>query len=207
MNWKGTRYRKGQEIPEDVYEDFIDIAYGRGENLKDTKLWKDSYRFGFVCPDGNGKWLGFANDGERYLFLGTYSDEDVFQPEEEGWYELQERLMEDIDSKPSSEAVDILRRIYLDPRCRTDWTEEGLRMADDPECMKWFSDYWDYVRWCEHGNECSLSEVQFKGFVETVMDPEYVLEYLLPEGDETDTGRELAERLRKLNKRYARRKK
>ena len=80
MIWKGKRYSKGQEISEWMYEDFIDIAYGRGENLKDTKLWKDSYRYGFVCPDEEGNWIGFAFDGSRYWFLGTHSEDEVFYP-------------------------------------------------------------------------------------------------------------------------------
>ena len=207
MIWKGKTYKAGQEISEWMYEDFIDIAYGRGENLKETKLWKDPYRYGFVCPDEEGGWIGFAYDGSRYLFLGTFSEEDVFYPEVEDFYDYSERMLKEADRLPSVEALEVLRTLYLDPRSKDDWTDEGLRMASDPECMRWFSDYWDYVRWCEHGNECSLSEVQFKGFVETVMDPGYVLEYLLPEGDETDTSMELAERLRKLNKRYAKRRK
>ena len=201
MIWKGRAYRKGQIISEQMYEEFIDIACGRGEGLKGTRLWKGSYERGFVCPDEEGNWIGFAYDGSRYHFLGTFSAEEVFYPEEEYWYDYSERRLSEADSLPSVEAMDILRELYLDPRSKDDWTDEGLRMASDPECMGWFSDYWDYVRWCEHGNECSLSEVEFKGFVESVMNPQYVLEYLLNDSDERSEM--LSERLRALNSRYA----
>ena len=200
MIWKGREYRKGQIISEQMYEDFIDIAYGRGEGLKGTRLWRDRYERGFVCPDEEGGWIGFAYDGSRYYFLGTFRADEVFYPEEEDFYDFRERRLSEADRLPSVEALDVLRSLYLDPRSKEDWTEEGLAMASDPECMAWFSDYWDYVRWCEHGNECSLSEVEFKGFVDSVMDPQYVLEYLLTDSDDRSEG--LAERLRALNSRY-----
>ena len=76
------------------------------------------------------------------------------------------------------------------------------RIADDPQCMEWFIDYWKYVHWNERGNECSLSEVGFGGFVDIILNPNYVMEYLLPEGCETRDGDILASRLRMLNQRY-----
>lgn len=200
MIHRGKTVRPGF-IPEDLYEDFIDIAYGRGEDLRETLLWKDSYERGFVCPDGNKLWLAFAYDGKRHLFLGTYAFEAVFPPEEEDWYDYRERRMSEADRLPSSEAVDILRSLYLDERNgRPD--SRLVRMANDPACLKWFSDYWAYVRWCEHGNECSLSEVGFEGFADCILDPGPYLEYLLPEGDETDEGKILAEELKLLHRRY-----
>jgi hypothetical protein len=197
----GKEYRPGF-IPEAVYEDYIDIAYGRGEDLRNTLLWKDSYERGFVCPDGYGKWLAFAYDGKRHLFLGTFPEEKVFPHEEEDWYDYRERMFAEADRKPSPQAVDILRSLYLDGRNgRPD--PRLVSMAKDPACLKWFSDYWDYVRWNEHGNECSLSEVGFEGFADCILDPEPYLEYLLPEGDETDDGKILAEKLKLLHRRYA----
>ena len=38
MIHRGKEYRPGF-IPEEVYEDYIDIAYGRGEDLRNTLLW------------------------------------------------------------------------------------------------------------------------------------------------------------------------
>ena len=205
MNWKGKRYSAGQEISEWLYEDFIDFAYGRGSNLRDTKLWKDSYSYGFVCPDEEGNWIGFAFDGTKHIFLGTFDEEDVFFPEVEDFIDYRERRMREADRLPSVEALEVLRSLYLDPESKDDWTEQGLRIAEDPECMRWFSDYWEYVRLCEHGNECSLSEIGFQGFVDTVLEPEYVLDYLLYDGEGDRESRGLAERLRMLNKRYGRR--
>ena len=202
MIYKGKKIRPGV-VDEWLYEDFIDIAYGRGENLKNTLLWKDSYERGFICPDGNGKWLAFAYDGRNHLYLGTFTYDEMFAPEEEDWYEYSERKFADADRKPSPEAVDILRSLYLDERNgRPD--PRLKKIANDPACLKWFSDYWDYVRWNEHGNECSLSEVGFEGFADCILNPDHYLEYLLPEGDETDDGKILAEKLKLLHRRYCR---
>ena len=200
MIWKGKSYSKGQMIPEEMYEDYIDIAYGVGCDLKETRLWKSSYQRGFACPDGNGKWYAFAYDGRNHRFLGTFPEEEVFEPEEESWEAYKERLMAEADRMPATEAIDTLRALYVDPRSKGEWTEAGLKMANDPECLRWFSDYWSYVRWNEHGNECSLSEVGFGGFVDTILRPEDFKGYLL-EGDNRE-GRELADRLEELNRKY-----
>ena len=202
MIWKGKEFRPGQIISEWMYEDFIDIAYGRGANLRDTNLWKDSYRYGFVCPDGDGKWLAFVNDGKNYRFLGTFGD-SIFPPEEEGWYDHEARLFTEADRSPSDKAIDILRRLYLDANNWQEQTAAGLLIAKDPECLQYMADYWSYVRWCEHGNECSLSEVRFEGFVNDILDPQYVLEYLSNDED-GEEARRLEKELKRLNKRYSR---
>ena len=110
-------------------------------------------------------------------------------------------MLSEADRKPSNEAIDILRALYVNPRSKSEWTDEGLSIANDPECLRWFSDYWSYVRWNEHGNECSLSEVGFGGFVDTILHPEDFRGYML-EGDD-DRGRELADRLEGLNRKYS----
>ena len=201
MIWKGKEYRPGPIISEWVYEDFIDIAYGRGSNLKDTTLWKDSYRYGFVCPDEEGGFMAFAYDGRNYRFLGTF-DSSIFPEEEEDWYDYQDRMFSEADRSPSDKAVDILRRLYLDANNRQEQTAVGLEIAKDPECLRYMADYWSYVRWCEHGNECSLSEVRFEGLVNDILDPTYVLEYLSNDEDSKEA-RRLEKVLRKLNKRYS----
>jgi len=124
----------------------------------------------------------------------------VFEAEEESWEEYRDRLMAEADGMSATEAVDTLRALYVDPRSKNEWTEAGLDMANDPECLRWFSDYWSYVRWNEHGNECSLSEVGFGGFVDTILRPEDFKGYL-QEGDNRE-GRELADRLEELNRKY-----
>jgi len=201
MIWNGKRYGKGQIIPEAMYEEFIDRAYGTGHNLKETRLWKDTYERGFVCPDENGGWDAFAYDGRNHRFLGTFSDDEAFSHEEEDWEDYRDRMLSEADRKPSNEAIEILRALYADPRSKAEWSEDGMRMANDPDCLRWFSDYWSYVRWNEHGNECSLSEVGFNGFVETILHPEDFRGYLLEGGD--DNGRDLADRLEGLNRKYS----
>ena len=194
MIHKGMEYRPG-EIDEMLYEDFIDIAYGIGDDLRNTKLWRPEYRYGFVCPDEEGGWCAFAYDGSRHLFLGTFATEQVFGPEEEDWYDYRERMYSEADRAPSSEAIEILRKLYLDPRNKVEWSDVGQRIANDGECIRFLTDYWDYVRWCEHGNECSLSEIEFSGFIDSILEPEYVLDYLQDD--------DLKKRLRKLHRKYA----
>jgi hypothetical protein len=192
-------------ISEWDYEEYIDRAYGRGADLRETKLWKPAYERGFVCPDDNGGWLAFAYDGRRYRFLGTYGFDDVFEAEKEDPYEKRERLLLEADTSSVPKGIDILRRLYTDPDFRQEATSVGLKIAQDDECIVWICDYWDYVKWNEHGNECALSEAGFGSFVEDILDPHYALEYLMPEGREKAGTEEklLADRLMVLHRRYS----
>ena len=200
MIWKGREYRPGQIISEWLYEEFIDVAYGRGVNLRETKLWKDSYRYGFACPDEDGGWIAFAYDGKKYRFLGTF-DDSIFPEEEEDWYDYRERMLSEADRSSSEKAIDILRKLYVSAENWREQTAAGLLIAKDPECIQYMVDYWSYVRWCEHGNECSLSEVMFEGFVNDILDPQYVLEYLSNDED-TEEARRLEKVLKNLHRRY-----
>lgn len=201
MIWNGTEYRPGEIISEEMYEEYIDRASGRGANLKETNLWKDKYEMGFVCPNGMGGWDAFVYDGSKHRFLGTFSKEELFAPYRESWGDYRDRLMAEADRMSATEAIDVLRTIYVDPRSKREWTETGLKMANDPECLRWFSDYWAYVRWNEHGNECSLSEIGFGGFVDTILNYGDFIDYLR-EGDDTE-GNELADRLEELSRKYS----
>ena len=198
MRYNGKELKAG-EIDEWTYEDFIDYAYGRGDNLKNTKLWKKTYQFGFVCPDEEGGWLAFAYDGQKYLFLGTFSFDEVFEPEEEDWYDYRFRMMRKADRSDTPEAIGILRDLYLDDR-NTDRTPKGVRIAGDPDCISWMIAYWSFTRWNNHGNEPSFDEIDgFQGLVDCITQPESLLDYLVDSGE-----RELADRLYGLHRRYLR---
>ncbi len=203
MKYEGKTLKRG-EISEWAYEHFIDVAYGRGANLKDTKLWKPGYVRGFVCPDDNGGYFAFAYDGEKHLYLGDFKHSQVFEDEGEDKYDKEERMLREADRSNVIEAIDILRSLYLDPDFKELTTPEGMKIAGDPDCIKWMSDYWNYVKWNEHGNECSISEVRFEGFCEDLIDPSNAIEYLMPDGPKyaDDTAKELAERLTRLNKKH-----
>lgn len=199
LKWKGVTYLPGVVIPEELYEDWIDRAYGTGRNLKDTTLWKRTYQYGFIAPDGDGGWFAFANDGRRCLYLGSFDDRII--PDEEDWEDYRtEKLMEADVSKPR-EAIWILRNLYLDQNSKDEWTEKGLRIASDKECLDWFVDYWTFVRWNERGNQCSVLEIGFTGFIDTILDPGQVSEYLLDAG--CDRAVDLDTRLSVLARRYA----
>ena len=196
---------KAGMISESIYEKYIDRAYGRGEDLRETKLWRPQYERGFVCPDERGGWLAFAYDGKRYRFLGTYGSDDVFEEEEEDPGDRLERMLSEADRASASAGIDILREIYLDPDLGQSTTSVGLRIAADPECIRWMKDYWNYVKWNEHGNEASLSEIGFEGFVQDILDPSYVTEYLLNDFPfSSKRAIDLADRLKVLNRRYSR---
>ena len=191
-------------ISEWDYEEYIDRAYGRGADLRETKLWKPTYERGFVCPDDSGGWLAFAYDGKRYRFLGTYGFDDVFEPEEEDPYEKRDRMLAEADRASGPDGIDILRELYLDPDFRSETTPIGLRIAEDPDCIRWIKDYWAYVQWNEHGNEASLSEIGFDGLVQDILDPAYATEYLLCNFPfSTKREMNLADRLKVLNRRYS----
>lgn len=57
------------------------------------------------------------------------------------------------------------------------------RYAGDSEVFAWICDYWDYVKWNEHGNELSYHELAFEGgfgdiIREIVYDPGNIIDYL-----------------------------
>ena len=194
--WNGKRYSAGKPIPESVYEDFIDFAYGRGDDLRDTLLWEDAYERGFTCPDGSGGIYAFAVKRGTTYYLGRFGADEVYGPP--SWDEMKEELLNRADRSDPATGIAILRNIYLHPGETS--SAVGRTMADDTEAMGFFADYWDYVTWNEHGNEPALSEVGFEGFVEMILDPEHFLEYLA--ADSSKRSRTLSDRLVRLHGKY-----
>lgn len=41
------------------------------------------------------------------------------------------------------------------------WTVETIPFIINPIVIDWINDYWDFVCWNEHGNECALTEIDF----------------------------------------------
>ena len=194
--WNGKRYSAGKEIPESVYEEFIDFAYGRGDDLRDTLLWDCSYERGFTCPDGSGGLYAFAVKNGKTYYLGRFGPGDAYGPP--SWDGLKEELLDRADRSDSATGLAYLREIYLHPGEGA--SHVGMKIADDPEAMKFFADYWNYVRWNEHGNEPALSEVGFGGFVEMILDPGHFLEYL--SNDPSNRSRTLSDELVRLHAKY-----
>ena len=187
--YNGKTYTVGP-IPESVYEDYIDIGYGQGTWLEDTKLWRPGYVTGFVCPDGRGGYHAFADTGKKYLYLGTYTEEETFEPEIPDW---EEEMLEKARHAKPREQMRILREILL-TKPHTGLQEE---MAEDPELSGFIDDYWAYVCWNEHGNQCTLDELgYYPGMLEMVFDIEPYREYLEPYEPE------LWKRLTKLHEKY-----
>ncbi len=122
--------------------------------------------------------------------MSRFDDEDRY-----------EGLLRMADRVPPHEGIEILRRLYLEGKHNT--VEKAI--ANDPDCIRWFGDYRDYVLWNEHGNACSLSENGFEGFVQCILDPEDSLDYLTPYGpdDIPPLERDLVARLIALHQRYA----
>lgn len=200
LRWHGVTYRPNVAVPEELYEDFIDRAYGQGTNLKDTLLWKDQYERGFTSPDGNGGWYAFAYDGRKYLYLGSFSEEEIIDDFPD-WEDYREEMEMKADVSKPKEAIRILRELYLDVNSQREWTGKGRLIADDTDCIDWFVDYWTFVRWNEHGNQCNISEIGFSGLIDMIVNPDEVSEYLL--SSECDRGTELNARLMELNRRFS----
>ncbi len=185
----GKEYRVGP-IPEEVYEDYIDIGYGRGDWLENTKLWKPEYSAGFVCPDGYGEYHAFAIIKGKNFYLGTYTMEETFEPEVPDW---EEEMLEKARHARPRVQMQILKDILL-TKPHTPIQEE---MAEDPEVSEFIEDYWEFVVWNEHGNQCSLEELgYYPGVLEMVFDIEPYREYLSYEPS-------LWDRLVKLHQKYA----
>lgn len=199
LRWKGVTYLPGVAIPEDLYEEYIDRAYGRGMSLRDTLIWNDRYERGFVTPDWEGGWYAFAYDGRKHYYLGQFGSEQLI-PDEDSWEDHEYEMLLKADTSVPKEAIGILKDLYLDGRSDSRPSRTDLAIAGDEECIRWFIDYWTFVRWNEHGNQCSVSEIGFDGFIGMILRPAPVSEYL-KEAD-CDTARELDRRLAKLHRKY-----
>lgn len=171
--------------------------YRRGFDLEDTALWKKSYVGGYVYPNPSGEWDAYADDGKKLKFIGTFPAIQVFKTADD-WYDFYDMMLLCADIKPTAESIDILRCVYMDPRNDTTFPF-GVAVAIDPVCTEWFVDYWDFIRFNEHGNEASFFDLGgFKAFVDTIHYPAQTLEYLYDAGED-----ELAERLIEISRRYA----
>ena len=104
-------------------------------------------------------------------------------------------------------AMDLLQFAYLLPGKRIPALEK--KAARDSDCFAWICDYWDYVKWNEHGNECNFYDAGgYGGFLNQILDQDAMndtIEYLLPEGRIPGYERavELADGLIALHERYA----
>lgn len=110
-----------------------------------------------------------------------------------------------IEWKDCASPMDAVRRFAVK-------NEPNLaRFAEDTEVFAWICDYWDYVRWNEHGNNLSYDELAFQGGFgdmvrEIVYDPGDIIEYL---GGRTASDK-LSERekdliagVRRINRRFS----
>ncbi len=110
-----------------------------------------------------------------------------------------------IDWKDCASPMDAVRRFAVrkDPALS--------RFANDSDVFAWICDYWDYVKWNEHGNELSYDELAFEGGFgdivrEIVYDPGNIIEYLggwtvadkLP-----DREKDLIAGVRRINRRFS----
>lgn len=204
LEYNGKFYSPGQFIPEWLYEDYIDYAnYNGGSDLKETLIWDpNKYKRGFVTrnPEGNNNIaLALRNDG-KYVFIGEFDDDELFEEDEADVYS---ELIEKADKASPREGIDILRRIYLE---MDEPTEAGRVIANDPDCIQLFKDYWAYVCWSEHGNQCCLSEIMLDGFISDILDPSYVIDYLLYDDEKKidKDAKNLIDRYRAMHKKYIR---
>ena len=97
-------------------------------------------------------------------------------------------------------AIEILRQLYLIPG---NPSAVGKEIANDPQCIEWICDYWNYVKMVDP--DFHLECVRFDDFVEGIRTwPQQVIDELMPMGPEYASRIEidLADRLRRLNRIY-----
>jgi hypothetical protein len=80
-------------------------------------------------------------------------------------------LLEEADRGSIPAGIEILKEVYLGDTRGAD--PVGARIANDPEAMDFFADYWEFVHWDCRGNEPTLSEVMFEGLIDMLMRPEH----------------------------------
>lgn len=80
-------------------------------------------------------------------------------------------LLEEADEANAAAGIEILKEVYLGDTRGSD--PVGYRIANDPKAIDFFTDYWQYVKWNNRGNEPALSEVMFEGFIDMLLKPEH----------------------------------
>ena len=131
-----------------------------------------------------------------------------YQKPGEDRYEWENRLIREANrSKNTVGAMAALQFAFLLPGKRMPaYVYEAARDAD---CFNWICDYWNYVKWNEHGNECNFFDAGgYGGFLDQILDPDAMndaIEYLLPDGriPGYERAMELADRLLALHEKYA----
>ena len=99
------------------------------------------------------------------------------------------------DHQPASQCIDTLISCYK----RYEPIDTMVnRVINDDDAVRWMKDFWAYVQWSEHGNECMMEEVGgIRGFVDAFVRPVATIEYLSYDDYEhiDDTARDLISRL------------
>lgn len=130
-----------------------------------------------------------------------------FDPDEYGGYEDEDDDYYAVDNAYSeADRMDRPIKLLLDVYKRYQ-PKDSLadRVANDEEALRWLDDYWQYVRWNEHGNQASIEEVGgFVGFAHTFDNAEYYLDYLLYDDYDKidDDTKNLYDRLMSIAQRY-----
>lgn len=99
------------------------------------------------------------------------------------------------DNQPASQCIDTLISCYK----RYEPIDTMVnKVINDDDAVRWMKDFWAYVQWSEHGNECMMEEVGgIRGFVDAFVRPVSAIEYLSYDDYEhiDDTARDLISRL------------
>ena len=99
------------------------------------------------------------------------------------------------DNQPASQCIDTLISCYK----RYEPIDTMVnKVINDDDAVRWMKDFWAYVQWSEHGNECMMEEVGgIRGFVDAFVRPVPAIEYLSYDDYEhiDDTARDLISRL------------
>ena len=130
------------------------------------------------------------------------------------FYTYRRRMNDLANMSPTPEAIQILRELYLLPVQRPDILQVCLRpderptalgtaIVNDPDCLQFFADIWDYNT-VKYGGSGNISQFGMNGFIDMVLNPDDILDYLYSDGEACagSEQRNLAIRLTDLNRRY-----
>lgn len=109
------------------------------------------------------------------------------------------------DKMKTADAMKLSRLVFI-ASCRDAEKTKYCHLLDDEDVLQFATDYWEFVRYNEHGNECSFAEFSYGEFLDEIcgMCPAQVFEYL-QECAENGGGVKVYSLIREfesLNKRY-----
>lgn len=105
-----------------------------------------------------------------------------------------------VDKFNDKRGISLLKFMFI-VEASTQDIQKFQPMLDDENVYNWIVDYWGYVHWNEHGDECALSEVGYGRFLWGILEPENYIK-CLSDGNSNPVAKKLLAELKIIHEEY-----